>query len=235
MPLHPLAEQFAGVAEVYERGRPDYVPAVVERLAAELGLAPGARVLDLAAGTGKLTRALVAGGLDVDAVEPLPALRAILSATLDAGRIQDGVAERIPFADATFSAVTVADAFHWFDQEPALAEIGRVLRPGGGLALLSMLPELPDAVGRLLAGARVPHPYFDGTPWQETLAAAPGWSEPRCVTVVSRQPLPLRDYLSSMSWVAAKPAAEREALLAEVPDETPEIAIHAVIWLSSRA
>ena len=70
MTLHPLAEQFASIADVYERGRPEYTPAVVGVLAAELGLAPGAPVLDLAAGTGKLTRALVAAGLGVVAVEP---------------------------------------------------------------------------------------------------------------------------------------------------------------------
>jgi len=68
--LHPLAERFASVAENYERGRPEYAPAVIGALAAELGLARGARVLDLAAGTGKLTRALLAAELDVIAVEP---------------------------------------------------------------------------------------------------------------------------------------------------------------------
>jgi predicted RNA methylase len=70
MGLHPLAEHFAAVADHYERGRPEYAPAVVEALISELGLAAGAPVLDLAAGTGKLTRALLAGGLDVVAVEP---------------------------------------------------------------------------------------------------------------------------------------------------------------------
>ena len=70
MALHPLADRFASVAEEYERGRPEYPPGVVGALTAELGLGPGAAVLDLAAGTGKLTRALLAAGLDVIAVEP---------------------------------------------------------------------------------------------------------------------------------------------------------------------
>src|SRR5438132_611422 len=75
--LHPLAERFASVADHYERGRPEYAPAVIGTLAAELGLARGARVLDLAAGTGKLTRALLAAELDVIAVEPQAARREV--------------------------------------------------------------------------------------------------------------------------------------------------------------
>lgn len=235
MPLHPLAEHFAGVADVYERGRPGYAPAVVERLASELGLAPGARVLDLAAGTGKLTRALVAGGLAVEAVEPQESLRAVLAGIVGTERVHDGVAEAIPFADGTFAAVTVADAFHWFEAAPALAEIERVLAPGGGLALISMLPEVPDAVGRAIFEARPEHPFFDGTPWQDTLAATDGWTAPRQVTVTARQPLALRDYVRSFSWVAAAEPAARDALLDRVPDEAPEVAVHAVMTLSSRA
>lgn len=234
MPLHPLAEEFAAVAELYERGRPGYPPPVVETLMAELGLEPGAAVLDLAAGTGKLTRALVAAGLDVQAVEPLAALRTILAAAVGGERVRDGLAEAIPFADEAFAALTVSDAFHWFDPAPALAEMRRVLAPGGALALISTVPELPEAVGRLVADARTPHPYFDGPPWQDTLAAAPGWSGPRRVSVVTRQRVPLRDYVGSMSWVAARAPREREGLVSQIPDDAPEIAVHAVMWLSAR-
>jgi SAM-dependent methyltransferase len=235
MPLHPLAEHFAAVADVYERGRPDYAPAVVEALAGELGLGRGDRLLDLAAGTGKLTRALIAGGLEVEAVEPQESLRAVLTGLVGAERVHDGLAEAIPFPDGTFAAITVADAFHWFDQQPALAEMGRVLRPGGGLALISMIPELPHAAGQAISDARTPHPFFDGTPWTETLAATPGWAAPRQVTVTARQRLPLHDYVRSMSWVAGAEPAARDALLAQVPDEAPELAIHAILTLSARA
>ena len=86
MTLHPLAEQFASVAGAYERGRPDYAPAVVGALAAELQIAAGAPVLDLAAGTGKLTRALLAAGFDAVAVEPQTSLRAVLAAAVGADR-----------------------------------------------------------------------------------------------------------------------------------------------------
>jgi predicted RNA methylase len=96
MALHPLAEQFASVAEAYERGRPEYAPAVVGALGAELGLGAGDPVLDLAAGTGKLTRALLAGGLDVIAVEPQASLRERLSANVGTERVREGLAEDIP-------------------------------------------------------------------------------------------------------------------------------------------
>src|SRR5438270_7125297 len=123
MGLHPLAERFADVAGVYERGRPEYPPAVVGAIAAELGLSGAAPVLDLGAGTGKLTRALLAAGLDVVAVEPQASLREPLAASVGAERVREGSAEAIPLADGTVRAVTVADAFHWFDQAAALAEI----------------------------------------------------------------------------------------------------------------
>src|SRR4051812_25304913 len=91
MALHPLAEEFAGVADVYERGRPGYPQPVGETLMSELGLAPGDPVLDLAAGTGKLTRALVAAGLAVTAVEPLAPLRDLLE-NVGPERTLEGVA-----------------------------------------------------------------------------------------------------------------------------------------------
>ena len=108
MPLHPLAENFAAVAGAYERGRPDYPPAVICALAAGLGLARDARVLDLAAGTGKLTRALSGAGLDVVAVEPQGALRETLVVAVGAKGVFEGLAEDIPLADGSVDAVTVA-------------------------------------------------------------------------------------------------------------------------------
>jgi SAM-dependent methyltransferase len=182
--LHPLAARFADVAGAYERGRPDYAPAVVGAIVAELKIPPGAQVLDLAAGTGKLTRALLEAGLDVVAVEPQEQLRAVLAENVGAERVREGVAEAIPLRDASVAAVTVADAFHWFDHTAALREIRRVLRPRGGLAVLATAPDWSDApwadeVGTLIVGLRPEHPNFDGAPWQEAVRAAGGWSEPR--------------------------------------------------------
>lgn len=224
MNLHPLAERFASVAEEYERGRPEYAPAVVGALMAELGLERGAAVLDLAAGTGKLSRALLAGGLDVVAVEPQGALLEVLAASIGAGRVHEGLAEAIPLPDASVQAVAVGEAFHWFEQQAALVEIRRVLRPGGGLALLSTIPDWRGAswaheLGSLVASLRPEHPYFDGPPWQDAVRAAPGWSSPREIRVTTFQPAdPERivDHLASMSWLAALPDDRRAVAIAQM-------------------
>ncbi len=249
MTLHPLAAQFAAVADSYHRGRPEYAPAVVGALAAELGLAPGAPVIDLAAGTGKLTRALLAAGLDVVAVEPQAPLRELLVAGVGAQRVFDGLAERLPFPDASVDAVTVADAFHWFDQQAALAEIRRVLRPGGGLAVLSTAPDWSGAswaheVGALIQRTRPEHPHFDGLPWQDAVHAAGGWTAPREVRVTSAQPAAperIADYVASISWVAAMPDDQRAEILTQVAalvsaGETPaELSVHVFIGLTGLA
>ena len=248
MALHPLAERFGSVAGAYERGRPDYPPAVIDALAAELGISPGAPVLDLGAGTGKLSRALLAAGFDLVAVEPQSALREVLSERIGAERVHEGVAEQIPLPDGSVDAVTVADAFHWFDHAPALAEIRRVLRPGSGLAVLSTLPDWSGAtwaheLGTLMQALRPEHPAFDGSPWQEAARAAVGWSAPREVRVSSSQPAqPERivDYLASMSWIAAMPEAQRLRTLEQIralvgAGETPsELPVLVVIGLTER-
>jgi SAM-dependent methyltransferase len=245
--LHPLAEHFDDVAAVYERGRPEYPRAVVGAVAAELRLAPGAPVLDLAAGTGKLTRALLDAGFDVVAVEPQESMRAILAATVGAARVRDGVAEAIPLETGSVEAVTVADAFHWFDHAPALAEIGRVLRPGAGLAVLTAVPDWSGAgwaheVGTLLAGLRSAHPLYEGPQWLDLLRADEGWSAPREIRVTAFQPAdPERvvDYVGSISWMAALPESERRQTLSRVCEliaasETPaELPLHVVVQLAA--
>ena len=249
MALHPLAVRFAEVADAYERGRPEYSPAAVGALAAELRIPPGAPVLDLAAGTGKFTRALLRAGLDVVAVEPHSSLREVLAANVGAERVRAGVAESIPLAQGSVVAVTVADAFHWFDQSVALGEIRRVLRPGGGLAVLSTVPDWGGAswaheVGTLLAGLRPEHPHFDGPPWQDAVRAAGGWTAPREIRVTTSQPArPERivDHLASMSWIAALPDDQRAETLAQIDalvtaGETPaELPVHVLIGLASLA
>jgi SAM-dependent methyltransferase len=247
--LHPLAARFASVADAYERGRPEYAPAVVGALGAELGLAPGARVLDLAAGTGKLSRSLLATGLDVVAVEPQEPLRDTLAAGIGTQRVREGVAEAIPMPDDSVDAVTVGDGFHWFEHAQALAEIRRVLVPGGGLAVLVTVPDWSGAswaheLGTLIQDIRPEHPFFDGPPWQEAVRAAGGWTEPREIRVITSQPLdPSRivDYVASMSFVAALPEDERTQRLAQVSalveaGETPaELAVQVVIGLTTTA
>jgi SAM-dependent methyltransferase len=140
------ARSFGAAADAYERARPEYPEAAVDWL-----LPAGARtVLDLAAGTGKLTRALVARGLEVVAVEPLAEMRATLAAALPEVRALEGTAEAIPLPDASVDAITVAQAWHWVDPERAVAEAARVLRPGGTLGLIwNRRDERVDWVARL--------------------------------------------------------------------------------------
>jgi SAM-dependent methyltransferase len=222
--LHPLATRFASVADAYERGRPEYRPAVVGALAAELGLGPGDAVLDLAAGTGKLTRALVAAGLDVVAVEPQSEMREKLAALVGPDRALEGVAESIPLPDGSVDAVTVADGFHWFDHSKALAEIRRVLTPGGGLAVLTNFPDWSGAswaheLGKLILEMRSEHPAFDGPWWEDSVRAAGGWTEPRRIVVGAPEPAdPKRivDYVASISFIAALPDDERVEFLGRV-------------------
>jgi len=129
--LHPATRGFAD-SDRYERGRPGYPQAAVDTIVRGLELRPGRTVLDLAAGTGKLTRLLAPSGANVIAVEPVREMREKLTGFLALA----GTAEHIPLTDAFVDAVTVGQAFHWFDAERALREIHRVLRPAGGLALI---------------------------------------------------------------------------------------------------
>lgn len=132
------AGAFARVADEYHRGRPGYPPEAIAWLLAPLQ-ARGAEpldVLDLGAGTGKLTRALLEAGHRVVAVEPLAEMRAILAAQLPAAQTLAGTAEALPLEDHSVDAVTVGSAFHWFDRTAALTEIARVLRDPGVLGLL---------------------------------------------------------------------------------------------------
>lgn len=123
---------FAEVAGAYERGRPGYPEEAVRWLA---GDGP-ADVVDLGAGTGKLTRALVALGHRVTAIEPLDEMRAQLQQGVPGVRALQGRAEAMPLPGESADVVASAQAFHWFDHDDALPEIARVLRPGGHIALV---------------------------------------------------------------------------------------------------
>ena len=129
---HDRSLSFGSAAAAYERGRPSYPPEAIDWL-----LPRGARqVLDLGAGTGKLTTRLAERGLDVVAVDPIPDMLEVLRASLPETRALLGTAEEIPLEDNSVDAVLVAQAWHWVDPERAIPEVARVLRPGGRLGLV---------------------------------------------------------------------------------------------------
>lgn len=159
MPVNDVAaEGFERGAEDYERGRPSYPAAAFDHLVGVLPIRSRTRVLDLAAGTGKFARLLESTGADVVAVEPVVAMRRQLKVSMPGVEVLDGTAEAIPLADASVDVVTVAQAFHWFDVEAALEEVGRVLRSGGGFALLWNRRD-------------------ETTPWVREMSAVLGWHE----------------------------------------------------------
>lgn len=162
---------FGSQAAAYERGRPSYPPEAIDWL-----LPPGARdVLDLGAGTGKLTTRLVERGLDVVAVDPIAEMLELLRTALPDTPALLGTAEQIPLADDHVDAVLVAQAWHWFDPARAIGELVRVLRPGGRLGLvwntrderLGWVKELGAIIGRedardvVDAGVTLPEPFTD--------------------------------------------------------------------------
>jgi len=125
------AHSFGGVADAYERGRPTYPADAVTWMLGDQPLT----VLELGAGTGKLTRTLTSLGHDVQATDPDEAMLAVLEQQVPGVRTAVASAEDIPLADASVDAVIAAQAFHWFDLDRALPEIARVLRPGGRICL----------------------------------------------------------------------------------------------------
>lgn len=217
---HEAGRGFQQGAEAYERGRPGYPPEAVEWLQRELALGPGRTVLDVAAGTGKLTRELVPTGVTVVAVEPVPAMRAVLERLVPGATALDGTAEALPVADASVDAIVVASAFHWFDAGAAAAEFHRVLRPGGRLALLWNRRRAEDPLHRAVDEVigpyrrRPPRPTRDV--WREPLESG-GLFKP-----VAEREVPFEqvldaerfvDRFTSISFVAALPEAERASVI----------------------
>jgi len=216
--VHPAAAVgFARAADVYERARPGYPVVAVDRLVAAI---PGRDVVDLAAGTGKLTRLLAARGCDVVAVEPVAEMRALIGPP---ARVLEGTAEAIPLPAASADGVTVAQAFHWFDGPVALAEIHRVLRPGGVLALIWNRRRTQDEIHRriteLLAPLRGDIPAHATTAWRAAFACSPYFETLRDETFASEHVLDadmLVDQVASISIVAVLREDERARVLEAV-------------------
>jgi SAM-dependent methyltransferase len=211
------AGSFGAAADAYERGRPPYPAAAVDWL---LGSA-GPRVVDLGAGTGKLTRRLAERGLDVTAVEPSEGMRERLAAAVPGVRARAGTAESIPLPDASVDAVLAAQAWHWVDTGRAVPEVARVLAPGGTLGLLwNVRDPREDWVAQL---GRLLHPR--GAPPSEGVGVGALADHPALFTPVETfsvewrhtlTPADLVDLVASRSYAITLPEGERSALLDEV-------------------
>ena len=239
-----LATSFGRAAARYESGRTDWPPEAVDAV----GLPPESVVLDLGAGTGKLTRVLATKFARVLAVEPLEEMRAVLESVVPDAELLSGSAEQIPLPDRSVDGVFSADAFHWFDPGRTPAEIARVVKPGGALAVFISRPggrrtePQIHGVHDLLERHRRPreHPMerVDSGEWFADVAAAP-FGPVREVNVpfvqeVSRAQM--LDYFASVSWIALLPSAERDELLHDVAALLPDVTYrrhwvaHIYVW-----
>ncbi len=216
-------QSFRSVAELYERARPGYPEQAVEYLVSRLGLGERRLVVDLAAGTGKLTRLLARSGARVVAVEPLAEMRAVLTRVVPEVECVDATAEALPFAGGSIDAVTVGQAFHWFDPEPAFGEIARVLRPGGALALVWNVRDHGDPLQASLD--ELMRPYRGSTPsgheqprqaWIERLPFFARVERRSFSWELSCTADQLVERVASVSFVAALDAGEHDRLLARV-------------------
>jgi SAM-dependent methyltransferase len=212
-----LRLSFGNVAETYHRVRPPYSGVLLDRAQELLGLDASARVLDLAAGTGRLTRELETRFDDVVAVEPDERMRTLHGTALA------GSAEAIPLGGESVDAVFVGEAFHWFDTAAAIGELARVLRPRGGLAIFwthwwETEPPLPE---RALGLLREPYERFAdqrSPPWDDRFAGSlfEALRYERLQEAIVVEPDPLLELYSTTSSLAAIPREERDAIFAAV-------------------
>jgi SAM-dependent methyltransferase len=247
-----LAGTFGSVADAYERGRPRYEPHVIELL----GEIAGPRILDVGAGTGRLSAPLVQAGYDVVAVEPLDEMRAILAGHIGSERALAGRAEALPLDDASVDGAVSSDAWHWFDGARAADELARVVRPGGGVVVCTTYPTWAKA------DDEAPHWWLDlravhaALPKGDHPALVGGWRRPESFDghpafgEVEARSVPFVHHTdregivahwASMSFVAALPGEQHDQLLAELDAmlasrgiEDVDIPYRAELWITRR-
>jgi SAM-dependent methyltransferase len=252
-----LAGSFGDVADAYERGRPRYDAHVIATIGEAVG---GRRVLDVGAGTGRLSAPLLRAGYDVVAVEPLDGMRAILAGHIGAERALAGRAEALPLADASVDGAVCSDAWHWFDGARAADELARVVRPRGGVVVCTSRPRwnagdgAPDWWLELEAlHATVPkadHPVFSRREGPARPVPPGGLVDHAAFEAMSRRDEPFAHrtdragivaHWASMSFVATLPPDERahvlrelDAMLARRGIDAVEIPYRAELWMFRR-
>lgn len=227
--VHEKARAFETAAGVYENSRPGYPVGAVNWLTGVLAIGPGRRVVDLAAGTGKFTRALVGSGAQVIAMEPVAGMRKSLAAGVrgraggPAVSVVAAVAQALPVGDGAVDAITVAQGFHWFATGDVLAEMHRALRPGGGLGLIWNHRDTGDplqaALTELMEPVREGTPSYDTGEWRAVLEPGELFGGREEFHVPWEQAVDVEgvaERVASVSFIAALAERDRERLLDEV-------------------
>ena len=226
------AASFGGVAEVYDATRPDYPLEAVRWM---VGLPP-ATVVDAGAGTGKLTRVLVAAGYDVIAVEPSEAMLDRLRSASPGVTAVQGSGEALLLSDASADAVTYGQAWHWVDPALASAEAARVLRPGGALGLVWNLRRTDDPVGTALAELLGDDDTTSPAPWDIAgLNVGGEFGRPKRATFPHAQTLTrdgLLGLVRSRSYVIVMPEDVRAPLLARVGALHDDLAVDGTVTVT---
>lgn len=222
------ASGFASVADAYQQGRPTYPTQMIDQIMTSLDLDDTSSVLDLAAGTGQLSRLLQRQVERMIAVEPVATMRAKIAADVPTVQVVDGTAEAIPLEDATVDAVVVGEAFHWFSTVTAAAEIARVLVPLGRVALLWNTPTwtadtVPwlDDFRRIIAHHRAAAGTYPAgeRSWQEPLEKTGLFERPTHLEATHTQTLDCEGFLAQMaswSWIANLDDHQRTTVLDNV-------------------
>lgn len=226
--LHPVAVEWDTAAELYEQGRPDYPLELLEHVKTLCEFGETTSIVDLAAGTGKLSRLLVNTGCAVTAVEPSREMRAALSRELPTVTVKGGSAEAIPLDDNSVDVLAVGEAFHWFDGPRAWQELVRIVRPGGLVVAAWLHRNVTDWQQQLLAYLRpyaqaVPNADVDDVDGNRSLQGFPRneFAPIKPWSIVYEQPYTmsrLRQMYESYSFISLLKTRERNKVLDEIEE-----------------